>query len=119
MCYLSLIDKYFYQIKNFRKILSRNQLIRIIKCIQIKISVFFVFSSLMFIFYWYLITCFCAVYQSTQIAFIEDSILSFVLEISIPFAIYLIPSFLRIISLRSIRSNFAYVYKLSNIIPLF
>ena len=73
----------------------------------------------MFIFYWYLITCFCAVYQSIQVAFVKDSLSSFALGISFPFAIYLIPSLLRIIALRAIKSYFIYVYKLSNIIPLF
>ena len=54
LCYLSLTDKYFYQIKNFRRI-SRYQLKRIIKFIQIKLILFFIFCSLMFIFYWYLV----------------------------------------------------------------
>ena len=118
LCYLSLTDIYFYQIKNFKKI-SKYQLKRIIKFIQIKLVIFFIFCSLMFIFYWYLITSFGAVYQSTQIAFIKDSLSSFVLGISFPFAIYLVPSLLRIIALRAIKSYFIYVYKLSNIIPLF
>ena len=118
LCYLSLTDKYFYQIKNFRRI-SRYQLKRIIKFIQIKLILFFIFCSLMFIFYWYLITCFCTVYQNTQIAFIKDSIFSFVLGIFTPFGIYLIPSLLRIIALKAVKSNYIYLYKLSNLIPLF
>ena len=117
-CYLCLTDKYYYQIKNFKEE-SRYQLINLIKCIQRKIAFFFIFSSLMFIFNWYLITCFCTVYQSAQIAFIKDSLLSFALGISIPFGIYLIPSLLRIIALRAVKSNLSYLYKLSNIIPLF
>ena len=118
LCYLSLTDKYFYQIKNFKRI-SKRQLIRVIKYIQMKLVFFFVFCSLMFVFYWYLITCFCAVYQSTQVAFIKDSLFSFALGITIPFGIYLIPSLLRIIALKAIKSNFSYVYKFSNLIPLF
>ena len=118
LCYLSLSDKHYYQIKNF-KIKSKNQIMGIIKCIQIKIVFFFVFSTLMFIFYWYLITCFCSVYQSTQIAFMKDSLLSFALGISIPFVIYLIPSLLRKYSLRTNKYNLVFVYKLSNVIPFF
>ena len=118
LCYLSLTDKYFYQIKNFRRI-SRYQLKRIIKFIQIKLILFFIFCSLIFIFYWYLITCFFTVYQNTQIAFIKDSILSFVLGIFTPFGIYLIPTLFRIIALKAVKSNYIYLYKLSNLIPLF
>ena len=118
LCYLSLTDKHYYQIKDAKKI-TKNSMIGIIKCIQIKIGFFFVFTSLMFIFYWYLITCFCAVYQNTQFAFIKDSFLSFLLGNLIPFVIYLISTLLRIISLKSNKLKFECIYKFSNIIPFF
>ena len=54
----------------------------------------------MFAFYWYLITCFCAVYQNTQFAFIKDSFMSSFLDNLIPFVVYLFPSLFRIISLK-------------------
>ena len=73
----------------------------------------------MFIFYWYLITCFCAVYQNTQIAFIKDSLLSFLLDNLIPFALYLIPTLLRIIALKTNKYRLEIFYKFSNIIPFF
>ena len=60
LCYLSMTDKHYYQIKDCKKI-SKSSMIGIVKCIQIKLGFFFGFTSLMFIFYWYLITCFCAV----------------------------------------------------------
>ena len=63
-------------------------------------------------------TCFCAVYQNTQIAFIKDSVSSFLLGIFLPFILYIFPSIFRIISLKS-KSNIEYVYKFSNIIPFF
>ena len=115
---MSLTDKHYYQIKDAKKI-TKNSMIGIIKCIQIKIGFFFVFTSLMFIFYWYLITCFCAVYQNTQIAFIKDSFFSFLLGNLIPFVIYLISTLLRIISLKSNKLKFECIYQLSNIIPFF
>ena len=118
LCYLSLTDKHYYRIKDAKKI-TKNSMIGIIKCIQIKIGFFFVFTSLMYIFYWYLITCFCAVYQNTQIAFIKDSFLSFLLGNLIPFVIYLISTLLRIISLKSNKLKFECIYTLSNIIPFF
>ena len=118
LCYLSLTDKHYYQIKDSKRI-SKSSMIGIMKCIQIKIGFFFGFTTLMFIFYWYLITCFCAVYQNTQTAFIKDSLLSFLLGNLIPFGIYLIPSLLRIISLKSKKFRFECVYNLSNVIPCF
>ena len=118
LCYLSMTDTHYYQIKE-QKNLNKDSLIRIMKCIQIKIGFFFGFTSLMFIFYWYLITCFCAVYQNTQIVFIKDSLLSCLLGNSIPFVIYLIPSLFRIIALKSNKYRLECVYKFSNIIPFF
>ena len=118
LCYLSLTDKHYYQIKECKKI-SKRSLIGIMKCIQIKIGFFFGFTSVMFIFYWYLICCFCAAYQNTQVAFIKDSLLSFLLGNIIPFGIYAITSLLRIIALKTKRYRLEWVYALSSIIPLF
>ena len=94
-------------------------MIGVMDCIRIKIGFFYVFTSIMFIFYWYLITCFCAVYQNTQIAFIKDSLLSSLLGNLIPFVVYLIPSLFRIIALKSDKYNLEFLYKFSSIIPFF
>ena len=117
ICYLSLTDKHFYEIKKDKGI-TKAFLIKNMACIKVKITIFFVFTLLIFVFYWYLITCFCAVYQNTQIVFIKDSISSFLLGIVIPFILYIFPSLFRIISLKS-KSNIQCVYKFSNIIPFF
>ena len=118
LCYLSLSDNNYYQAKDFKNI-SKIYLIKILKCIRNKIACFFVSTFLLFLFYWYLITCFCAVYENTQIAFIKDSLFSFALGNSIPIVIYLFPSLLRIIALKSNKINLVCIYKLSNIIPCF
>ena len=73
----------------------------------------------MFLFYWYIVTCFCAVYENTQMAFIKDSLSSFGLGLLYPFILYLFPTILRIIALRCNKSNLSFVYKLSDIIPIF
>ena len=117
ICFLSLTDKYFYEIKECNGI-TKAFLMKIMTCIKVKITLFYVFTFLMFIFYWYFITCFCAVYPNTQIAFIKDFLSSFALGIFLPFILYIFPSIFRIISLKS-KSNIEYVYKFSNIIPFF
>ena len=71
ICYLSLTDKHYYEIKRLN-IKSNKEILRKIKCIKIKICFFYAFTGLVFFFYWYLITCFCAVYENTQSAFIKD-----------------------------------------------
>ena len=118
LCYLSLTDQYYYRIKKL-VIKSRYFLYKIIKIIKLKIYFYFAFTGIMFIFYWYIITCFCEVYINTQMAFIKDSLVSFGLGIIIPFAVYLIPTCLRLISLKFNRGNLSFIYKLSDIIPFF
>ena len=115
---MSLTDKHYYQIKNLN-IKSPSLILDIVKCIHLKIIFFFIFTGVMFFFYWYTITSFCAVYENTQIAFIKDSVISFVSGLLYPFALYLIPSVLRIISLKYCVGKLSFVYKLSDIIPIF
>ena len=118
LCYLSLTDKYYYQIKD-SKIKSQNRDLQIIKCLQIKICFFYIFTGLLFLFYWYIITCFCAVYENTQKAFIKDSFISFSLGLLYPFVIYLFPTILRILSINYCKGKLSFFYKLSDIIPFF
>jgi len=118
LCYLSLTDKHYYQMKNL-KIKKSYDLIHILKVMKIKNYFFYIITFILFFFYWYTITCFCSVYSNTQKAFIKDSILSFVFGLLYPFGLYLIPSFLRIISLRNCNGKLSFTYKLSEIIPFF
>ena len=118
ICFISLTDKYYYQMKKLSN-KSLNNILSKGKCIQIKLYFFYIFTGIMFLFYWYIITSFCAVYENTQIAFIKDSLLSFALGLLYPFALYLIPSILRRISLTFCKGKLSFVYKLSDIIPFF
>ena len=123
ICYLSLTDSAIYQIKNMvreKKKLNQDNLMEIfdiLKSVDNKIKVFFSFTFLTMMFYWYSIACFCAVYRNTQIIYLKDCGLSFVSEIIEPFILYLIPSIFRAISLKT--SGLNCLYKLSEMIPIF
>ena len=118
LCYLSLTDKHYYEIKNF-DYSKRDEMFNIIKLIRRKLIIYFIFTFIMFVFYWYTIACFCAVYVNTQKAFIIDSFSSFGLGLLYPFILYLFPSVLRFISIRVTNSKLSFLYKLSDIIPIF
>ena len=62
---------------------------------------------------------FCAIYKNTQIIFLKDALSSFIFGNILPFIIYLFPTTLRIISLKSQKHKLEYLFKLSNIIPFF
>ena len=119
LCFLTLTDKLIYELKNITPSFDKIKITNIIKCIKIKLIIFFIFTFIFFVFYWYTITSFCSVYENTQITFIKDSLLSFLLSILYPFIIYLIPSGLRIIAIRNAKINLKCIYKLSDIIPFF
>ena len=97
LCFLSLTDKYFYQIKSLKNDKHiKEQILRIFKCVRIKLIIFFVFTFILFTFYWYFVSAFCAVYQNTQIAFIKDSVSSFLTGLLYTFVLYLLFFFLSI-----------------------
>ena len=118
LCFLSMTDKHFYEIKNL-DYNSRYQTFQIIKCVKIKLTVYFIFTCIMFVFYWYAIACFCSVYVNTQSAFIKDSFCSFIFDLLYPFILYLFPAVLRLISLRATNTRLPCIYALSDIIPFF
>ena len=118
LCFLSMTDKHYFEIKNL-EIKNKYNVFKIIKKVKIKITIFFVFTFLLFCFYWYAIACFCAVYRNTQSAFIKDSITSFALNLLYPFILYLFSVLLRIISLRASKANLSCLYRLSDVIPFF
>ena len=120
LCYLCMTDKHIYKIKNIQKSEKIEILyFKILRCIKIKLISFFIFTFILFILYWYFISCFCAVYQNTQITFIKDSFSSFLTGLIYPFVLYLFPSALRVISLKNEKKRLKFLYKLSDIIPFF
>ena len=86
--------------------------------LQIKFIVFFIISFLLTLFYWYFISCFCAVYTNTQIILIKDSLISFGISMLYPFGISIIPGFFRIPALRSKNKDKICFYKFSQLAAL-
>ena len=123
LCFFSMTDTYDYEIKELPKDKIDEKIIGdILKCIKKKLIGFFVFTCLLFLFYWYFISAFCSVYQNTQIIFLKDTLISFITSAIEPFFIYAFTSFLRFISLSSYCKKqycSGFVYKMSDIIPLF
>ena len=118
--FLSLSEKEIYGVKKFSsfpKVIVKVK--KIMRRLKIKFFLFFLISFLLMSFFCYFISCFCAVYENTQNTLFKDSALSFLISITYPFALYLIPASIRIISLRSKAKDKRFLYKISNIFPLF
>ena len=82
----------------------------IFRCLHKKIIVFIIIEFSLMIFFTYYITVFCAAYSSTQISWLSDSFVSFIMsnlvELIITFSISVLYS-------TSIRSNIKLLYKIS------
>ena len=84
-----------------------------IKYLKIKSIIFLIAGLIILLFFWYYVSCFCAVYSNTQIHLIKDTFISFGTGMLYPFVLVLIPTIIRIPSLRK-RNPF--LYKLSRIL---
>ena len=119
--YLTMTDIHYYQIKGLKNDnANKSKVLSIINRIKYKIIAFYIFTFLVFLFYWYIVAAFCAVYENTQIIFITDSISSFLLGLVYPFVLYFLPTGLRFLSLKAKeKKNLKIVYWLSDVIPFF
>ena len=116
---LSLSEKNILELKeNIDKKKTMEKAIKIEFCLKIKFIIFCILSFILMIFFWYFISCFCAVYVNTQKILIKDTIISFLLSMIYPFGLNLLPGIFRIPSLRAKNKNKECLYKLSTIIAL-
>ena len=119
--FLTMTDIHYYNIKSMAlNELNKKKIVSVMNLIKCKIIVYYIFTFILFFFYWYTITAFCAVYRNTQNIFITDSISSFIMGLIYPFVLYIFPAGLRLLSLMATeKKNLECLYSLSDIIPFF
>ena len=74
-----------------------NSFIRILRC---KIKVYMSIGSLLMIFFWYYVSAFCAVFQNSQIKWIESTFISFGISMVAPFFTCLLVAVIRMLGLK-------------------
>ena len=121
LCYLSMTDKHYYEIKALPyKEKDDQRIFDILDCMKRKLTGFLIFTFLFFLFHWYFISAFCAVYQNTQLIYLRDSAISILTSLVDPFIVYGITCLLRALSLAACcKKKLSCIYKLSDIIPFF
>ena len=117
--YFSLTEKDFILLKNLDKKNINEKVTEILKCIKIKLVLFFILNFLFIIFFWYYLSCFCAVYKNSQIHLIKDTLICFGISMLYPFGYNLITSLLRILSLRSKNKDKECLFKFSKFLQIF
>jgi hypothetical protein len=73
-----------------------NKKVKEIKYLKLKSILFLIVGIIFLLFFWYYLSCFCAVYYNTQIPLIKDTLISFALSLLYPFPLTLIPTIVRI-----------------------
>jgi len=116
---LSLSEKQILSIKLETDFLIAQKKSKTMKMyLKIKLALFFILSFILMLFFWYFISCFCAVYKNTQIVLIKDTLVSFALSMVYPFGLNLLPGMFRLPALRSKKKNKKCLYKISGLIAL-
>ena len=87
--------------------------------LKLKLIIFLVLSSILMLFFWYFISCFCAVYGNTQHILIEDTFISFGTSMLYPFGLKIVPTIFRIPALRAPKRDRKYLYKISLLLNKF
>ena len=116
---LSLSEKQILSIKLEKDYLIAQKKSKTMKmCLKIKLALFFILSFILMLFFWYFISCFCAVYKNTQIILIKDTLVSFALSMVYPFGLNLLPGMFRLPALRAKDKNKKCLYKISGLVAL-
>ena len=109
-------------ILDFKQKKEKKDLVKSEKALEDKIKgkfiLYFLFSTILLLFFWYYISMFCAIYVNTQLHLIKDTLISFGLSLFYPFGINLIPGIFRIPSLSNQKNKRSYLYNLSKIVQM-
>ena len=107
-------------IKETDKSQKREVLKDVVTKVTLKCSLYFYISFVIVLFIWIYIACFFTVFKNMQFFVLKNTLISFGIFLAIPFAYYVIPAALRIISLESRESkNRLFLYALAKILLIF
>jgi len=95
---------------------AQNKSICILRCIKIRITIYFILSFIFLIIFGFYVLCFCSVYENTQIELIKLTFTSWLISLIYPFIICFFTSIIRAIALKKQSSCF---YKIKKILQLF
>ena len=100
--------------KNIKSLMIKSQ--NVSKVLFCKFIVFFIFSFIFSMTFWYYVSCFCAVYRNTQFHLIKNTLICFGTSLLSPFGKKLVPGIFRIPGLKNKKPS---LYIFSKILQLF
>ena len=115
VAFFSLTEKNILSLKKNKKII-KEEISNVLKGLKLKLTFFFILLFTFLIFFWYYISCFCAIYKNTQIYLIKNTLISFSFSLMYPVGLCFLPGIFRIPSLRNKKAQKECIYKFSKII---
>ena len=112
--FFSLSEDTIISIKT--KNLNLKQRNKIISYMKTKFCIFFIITFILLLIFSFYISCFCCIYENTQMHLIKDSLLSFGVSLLYPVFTNLIPGIFRIAALNNQKGGSLCMYKLSQVI---
>ncbi len=91
-------EKYF--VSNERKDETKTRINKKLKCLRLKMVIFVIVDFVILLFFFYFVSSFCAVYQSTQTSWISDAVVSIIISFPIEIGISLAITIVYILSLK-------------------
>ena len=115
--YLSLSEKNVIEMNLNKTIKNKKKKLKILlKYLVIKFTFFFIISFIFLGFFWYYISCFCAIYRNTQIYLLKDTLISYGLSLIYPIFIYLVPGIFRLPALKDKNKKKECLYNFSKML---
>ena len=115
--FLALSEDIIIRLKQNKKFHKLNEKKRRIKNIlKIKFIFFFIVNIIFILFFWYYLSCFCAVYKNTQYHLIKDTLISFSIGYITPFGTNIITAFIRFYSLKRYNKKNRMLFRLSKLL---
>jgi len=112
---LGLCEDNIMSLKNCKYKQIKETMKREMKCIKIKIILFFIITYILLFAFWIYVGCFCAVYKNTQIHLLKEVATSLGVSLLTPFFISLLPGIFRIPSLKK-NTNRIILFQISKIL---
>ena len=97
----------------------KKQRAKLIFCLKIKFSFYFIISFIFLLFFWYYISMFGVIYKNTQYHLLKDTLMSFGLSFIYPFITCLLPGIFRIPALSNPKKKRKCLYNFSKILQIF
>ena len=99
-----------YKVDKDKKIEIKTKIRDILKCLKIKIIIFFSIELILMLFFLYYITTFCEVYKKTQISWIYDILISYLFSFLVSLGVSLVFSITYVIAYKN---KIKYLYNIT------